>query len=183
MGSKEIWKDIEGHEGLYQVSSFGRPKSLKFSKEKVLKVNVSAHGYRCVQLTIKGKEKNFRVGRLVAKAFISNPENKRTVNHKNGIKTDDRVENLEWNTHSENISHAYRELGKKASTPCLGKFGKDHHSSKPVSQYSKSGNFIQSFDGINEAGRITGIKHQNISAVCNDKQKSAGNFIWKLNEK
>lgn len=77
---------------------------------------------------------------------------------------------------------AIRKLGKKSFCPWLGKFGKEHPSSKSVFQYSKSDNFITRFDGINEAARITGIKHQNISAVCNSKQKTAGNFIWKLNK-
>lgn len=181
MENQDIWKDIEDYEGYYKVSTLGKVKSIKFGREKILKVSISEQGYRHVQLT-KGTEKNFRVGRLTAIAFIPNPENKRTVNHKNGIKTDDRVENLEWNTHGENLLHAYMELGRKSSSPWLGKFGKEHHSSKPVLQYSKSNNFIIKFDGMSEAERITGIKRQNIAAVCNGKQKTAGNFIWKLNK-
>lgn len=131
---EEVWKDIEGYEGLYQVSNLGRVKSLekivlnKGSKilkpEIILKTGFSRDGYPLTTISKNNKTRTFRINRLVAQAFIPNPENKDTVNHKNGIKTDNRVENLEWNTRSENVLHAYK-YGLKISVK-----GEKHYASK-----------------------------------------------------
>lgn len=115
---KEIWKDIEGYEGIYQISNLGRVKSLirvikrsdgkiKTFKERILKPALNTFGYPYVNLSKQGKVKSFVVHRLVVKAFILNIGNKSDVNHINGIKTDNRVVNLEWNTRSENVQHAF----------------------------------------------------------------------------
>jgi hypothetical protein len=112
----EIWKDIIGYEGLYQVSNYGRVKSLdkvvkckgnktKLNKSKIKKIY--QHRYNQVHLTDGKIEKCHKVCRLVAKAFIPNPQNKLTVNHIDGNKLNDCVSNLEWATHSENLKHAY----------------------------------------------------------------------------
>lgn len=112
---EEIWKDIVGFEGLYQVSNLGNVKRL-FSKrvlqERLIGRNIDRYGYVKRVLSKEGKMYFFTEHRLVAIAFIDNPKNKATVNHKNGIKTDNRVENLEWHTNSENMSHAI-ETGLK----------------------------------------------------------------------
>lgn len=113
----EIWKDIAGYEGYYQVSNYGRVKSLKRwvlsknnkkmpVKEKILKLQNDKDGYKTVELNKNSKGIHFRVHRLVADAFIPNPENKPEVNHINGIKYDNLLENLEWNTDLENRTHA-----------------------------------------------------------------------------
>ena len=114
---EEIWKDVVGYEGYYQISNLGRVKSFArkinrintfyITKERILTTNSSKIGYSVVCLRLNGIGKWVRVHRLVSTAFIVNSENKRAVNHKNGIKQDNRLENLEWSTHSENNKHAY----------------------------------------------------------------------------
>ncbi len=130
---KELWRSIKGYEGYYEVSNFGQVRSLDrtlerknqstiFCKGKILKLHINKQGYYYTDLKKNGKRKKERINRLVAIAFIPNPKNKPQVNHINGIKTDNRAENLEWNTPKENISHAY-DNG-------LRKTGEKHHNAK-----------------------------------------------------
>lgn len=99
----EVWKDVKGYEGLYQVSSFGRVKSLKKSTSgRVLKPIITRYGYLVLSLCKSGEMTIKRIHRLVAQAFIPNPENKPQVDHINTVRTDNRVENLKWATRSEN---------------------------------------------------------------------------------
>jgi hypothetical protein len=102
---KEIWKDIPNYENKYQVSSLGRVKSLKCGN--LLSDRLTDRGYNTAVLYLNGKPKTFKVHRLVAFAFIDNKENKPFINHKDGNKLNNRIDNLEWVTHSENIRHAY----------------------------------------------------------------------------
>ncbi len=114
----EEWKDIIGYEGLYQVSNLGRVKSLfRFSKrknyvitiqEKLLKILNGPKGYNLIRLSRNGILKTYRLHRLIAQAFIPNPENKPEVNHINGNKKDNCVNNLEWVTSAENMQHAHK---------------------------------------------------------------------------
>lgn len=102
----EIWRDIDGYDGLYQVSNFGRVKSFKYKTPRILKLTPYPNGYLRVDLHYNGAVKSASVHRLVAEAFIPNPDGKPEVNHINGDKTDNHVENLEWATRTENVQHA-----------------------------------------------------------------------------
>jgi len=116
---QEVWKDIIGCEGYYQVSNLGRAKSLdrQFTNKigvvvtfpsKMLKLSKNRYGYICVNLSVNGRKWIFNMHRAIAIAFIPNPLNKPQVNHINGVKVDNRIENLEWCTSSENRVHAMK---------------------------------------------------------------------------
>lgn len=109
----ELWADVVGYEGLYQVSNLGNLRSLNFHNQGVsrnIKTNLVA-GYPHAILHCNGEKKNVHIHRLVAETFIPNPSNKQYVNHINGDRQDNRVENLEWCTCSENTLHKYYDLG------------------------------------------------------------------------
>lgn len=115
----EEWRDIKGYEGFYQVSSLGKVKTLanncfKSSKPKEMRLVTTPLGYKRVKLCKRGEHKTCSVHRLVAMAFLPNPENKPEVNHIDGNPSNNAVDNLEWVTSRENILHSYAKLGKKA---------------------------------------------------------------------
>ena len=168
--TKEVWRDIEGYEGLYQVSDQGRVKSLgrKWSKsERTLKPVVRHDGYVVVNLYSGGERKMFKVHRLVCEAFHENPDNKPQVNHINEDKADNRACNLEWATARENSNFGTRtERVAKAQ-------------SKPVAQYAQDGELIKIWPSAREAERQTGFGHGYICQSANGKRKQAYGFIWK----
>lgn len=185
----EIWKDIAGYEGYYQVSNFGRVKSLqrtvitgKYScpvvlKERILTVSKNKHGYGYVMLASNGTSKSFAVHRLVIKSFILNPENKPQVNHIDGIKTHNELENLEWATNSENQLHAHK-TGLKTSS-FAGIFGIDHPRSRKIIQLGIDGLEIDTYYSSVEASQKTGICYGSINNCARGVAKTGGGFIWK----
>ena len=173
---KEIWKDIAGYEGLYQISNMGRVKSLKNRSnhkwEIVIKQSI-VMGYSAVCLCKESVEKNYKVHRLVANAFIENPDGKPQVNHKDGNKQNNNVYNLEWVTAKENTEHAFMNGLAHAQR------GSENRRSKTVIQIDlKTGKTISVYNGLREAERKTGVSHGNIGKVANHKWFSAGGYRW-----
>lgn len=186
---EEIWKDIPGYEGYYQISNLGRVRSvkrkIKYSNEifhsydgKILKNKLGKQGYFYIKLCIHKKYKNIKIHNLISNAFIPNIENKPEINHKNGIRTDNRIENLEWCTRSENILHAYRVLNRTKNKPLLGKKGENHPISKKINKLMISGEFIEAYDSIREASIKTNTNKSCISAVCKKRQLTANGYKW-----
>lgn len=186
----EIWKDIEGYEGSYQVSNLGRVKSLErmvFNplhgqikiKETILKFGHDGFNYCQVGLQTNGR-KNFKIHRLVAIAFIPNPENKREINHIDGNKDNNCIDNLEWVSSSENQIHAYKNNLRKPSRALLGRTGSECKTSKQICQFDLNGNFIQEFGSTREAERFIGMR--NIYACATGKRKTLGGYKWKYKQ-
>ena len=157
---EEIWRDIEGFEGKYQVSNTGKVKSLNYrntGKEKILKGGDNGYGYLKVGLCKDGKEKTCRINRLVAQAFIPNPDNLPEVNHIDKCKTNNCVENLEW---------------------CTSQYNTEYSQAKAVIGINKISGLILEFPSIREASRVTGTNISSITRCCQGKLKSAKGFYW-----
>ena len=163
----EIYKDIEGYEGLYQVSNLGNVKSLNYhntKKEKILKPAIR-NWYLKVDLCKNNKKKTYFVHRLVAQAFIENPNNYSFVNHKDECKTNNVVENLEWCTQKYNCNYG---TGIERSAKSR---------SNQVYQYSKDGELISVWESISECKR-NGYNQGHVASCCNGERKSHKGYIW-----
>jgi len=168
----ELWKDIIGFEGYYKISNMGRVKSLNARLGDLIMAGGTCEGYKNIKLTINYKNTYFRIHKLVALHFISNPENKPFVNHKNGVKNDNRVENLEWCTQSENTQHAYDTGLQKP--PHLGSYGSNHPSSKLVLD-TQTGIF---YETRNEAAWVKGMPSNTLSNQLTGKVRNKTSFIY-----
>ena len=191
---EEIWKDIEGYESLYMVSSLGRVKSLgngnsNKSKLKIMKTTLNHKGYPMIKLCKEGVGKGFSVHRLVAKAFIPNPNNLPQVNHKDENKQNNCVENLEWCTNEYNHNYGTRiervrqkQIGNPNMKSGLGKFGILNGNSRPILQFSKDWDFIKKWDSIADSSRGIGKPYKGcvstISGCCAGKKKTAYGYKW-----
>ena len=188
---QEIWKDIKGYEELYQVSNFGKIKSLKryvltdknhklLVKERMLKQNTN-NNYKRVQLWKNGKGTFYLVHRVVASAFLEDYNEELQVNHKNGIKNDNKIENLEMVTAKQNQWHSYHVL--KTVPSMQGHFGSNHVRSIKVNQFDKSKKFIKSWNSVIEASCELNIPACCISNTCAKRRKTAGGYIWEYANK
>ena len=177
--TQEIWKPVKGYEGLYEVSNLGRVKTLVKKgnrNEFVMTPTHSKYGYMSIHLYKNTERKRKLVHRLIAIAFIENPENKATINHENGVHDDNRIENLTWATQKENNQHAYDVLKRKG--PSTGKFGKDNPGSKIIYQLSMDGKVLKKFYGLRDAGRQMNLNYKNISGAALGSTKSCGGYKW-----
>ena len=181
---KEIWKDIKGYEGLYQASNLGRIKSLKhirkngtkksfIQKERILKPAIQKEsGYQFVVLCRDNNPKGYRVHRLIAETFLSNPNKYRCVNHKDENKANNNLNNLEWCTHKYNNNYGTKkERLRKAHQKTQG---------RKINQYDLDGNFLKQWNCMMDAERQLKIKRASsgICSCCKNKIKSAHGYKW-----
>jgi len=193
---EEIWLPVVGYEKYYRISNLGNVHSLErilkyerrtksgkeikisVKKSKRLKTHINNVGYYSTDFQVNGIKKTVAIHRLIAEAFIPNPENKQTVNHKDGIKTNIDISNLEWATYKENNKHAF-DIGLKKPT-WSGVYGADNPQSKPVIQLNKKGIVLNRFVSAREAQEKTGASYKHISSCCLGKRLSTGGYCWKF---
>lgn len=180
----EIWKDIVGYEGMYQVSNTGQIKSLsrktnKNRKEKILAQRKSKGGYLIVNLYKSGKAKTHYVHRLVALAFVENPNALPEINHKDENCENNQSFNLEWCFPKYNANYGTR---LKRIITSEGHQARLKRISKPVLQFDKNGQMLCQYLSVNAAARAMKIKQGSISRCCLGQSKFAGGYIWKYAE-
>ena len=201
MNNELIWKDIDGFNGVYQISNTGEVRTVDrvvqradgktyHLKSKPRKIHISKVGYPCVSLCTPQGMRQFNIHRLLAKAFIPNPENKPCVDHINTIMTDNRLENLRWVTHKENTRNqlTYKKLvnvltdeefKKKSIEIKRHKYGKI----KYIYQFTLDGHLVARYSTSYDAQRATGIFCTSIRKVCRGEQSTAGGYVWSYDEK
>ena len=184
----EEWRDIEGYEGYYQVSNHGNVRSLDRTtlgrdgvkyphKGVVFKPTTNKNGYKYVVLKKDGGFKGYTVHGLVARAFVEKANGKTEVNHKDGDKTNNRVSNLEWVTHSENEKHAVKTgLLNMAKAQMIS--AEQHR--KPVRQIGEDGKVLAVFESATEASAALGICRRSIARCCEGEYKHAGGYRWQF---
>ena len=177
-----MWKDIVGYENQYQVNELGQIRTLKDSpilkRGTVMRSQVSKrNGYVYQTLYSNGKQKLVRVHRIVAEAFIPNPDKLPQVNHINGIKTDNRVTNLEWCTQEHNMEHAFR-TGLEKPSERQKRAVCETNKAKRKAVVAKCGTTQQAFESIAKASAETGLSTSTISRYCNGIRHSCNGIEW-----
>lgn len=191
---QEIWKEIPNTNGLYFASTYGQIKSgdrLRYYKAfhkpgyymrkgKILKTPLNSHGYPCVTLKfLDGTQKVVTVHRLIALTFLKQPnEESNQVNHIDGNKTNNRVDNLEWCTVQENILHAYAMGLNKGSKPMLGKTSNMNPRAKSIYMCDMQGNILKKYLCITDAAKELKVSSSHISSCAKGKRKSCAGYKW-----
>lgn len=188
----EVWKPVVGFENAYLVSNKGHVWSIRNKKQ--LKLKLQKTGYLRVGLSVNGYRRDIPIHRLVAMAFIANPEKKPTVNHINEVKTDNRVENLEWSTQYEQNIHGTRISRAMANTDWDARTEKNDYAEiarkhnyyeinrnqmKPVLQFDKHGVFIARYEGVAVAARALEISDGHICCCLKGRRKTCEGYRWK----
>ena len=179
----EEWRDVKGYEGLYMVSSTGIIKSVertvwnsrgfyKTVSERILKARKNKYGYLHVVLHKDNKAKEYYIHRLVAEAFLPNPDGLSEVNHKDEDKINNCVSNLEWCSHKQNVNYGTRT--KRMTESMIN----NPKRSKPVIAIDKVSGTTLEFPSINEASRVTGVSLAGIIYCCKGRYKYAGGYFW-----
>lgn len=179
---EEIWKDIEGYEGLYQVSNLGNVRSLnwrKIGKVKNLYLKKQNRGYLHVELTKDGVRKAVTVHRLVATAFLPNPLNLPVINHIDENKENNRVDNLEWCTSNHNMMCYYKNHGWNVKEPYNGKRRNGKRLHLQIEQFSKDGELIAKWENSVQIKAEKGWSDWSISECCRGNRKTAYGYIWR----
>ena len=185
---KEEWRDIKGFEGYYKISNlcriislpkknnvnlFNKHKTTTITREKIIKGSKDKDGYVVINLKVGTKLRKFKVHRLVAIAFLKEDKARTLINHKNGIKDDNRADNLEWVSSKENAIHAHSVL-----------FDETHHyyRERLVSQYTLDGVFLKIHKSITRAALDAGISKSAVCDCCKGKISQAGSYVWRYAE-
>ena len=188
---KEIWRDVLGYEGLYKVSNLGRikrlPRFVIFSNgrrrtfcEIISKGHLNSDGYYIINLTKNGISKHKLVHRLVAEAFLPNPNHYSVIHHIDANKTNERADNLMWCSYSFNTKHSYEFEGRRR--PMKGVFGKDNPHSIPIVQISLQGEVLAHFANTAEAARKLNVSHGCITSCIKKRNKTAYGYLWSVDE-
>lgn len=164
---KEIWKDIPNYEGIYQVSNLGNIRKIWKTKTTLCKPSYDSHKYKQIVLTKDKKRKSYKVHRLVALAFIPNPNDYSEINHIDENKQNNNVKNLEWCSRIYNCNYGDRNYR------CT------RHRLRRIQQYDMQNNLVGEYQSLQEAEKITNINYQSISCCCRKIQNTAGGYIWK----
>lgn len=157
------WHDIPGYEGLYQIRTDGAVRNVKTLN--YLNGNVNSHGYMVVSLTKNGKRKDCKLHRLLALTFLPNPNDFDCINHKDGDKLNNSLNNLEWCTKGQNNRHARDVLGVETTA-------------KPVCQTTLAGKFVALWANISTAAKSVGVTSPCITDCCEGRAETAGGFVW-----
>lgn len=192
MVEQESWKDIQGFEGLYQISNFGRVKSLPFwhnnrfggfmTSEQLINGRIDKKGYRYVALGKKDKVMEFKVHRLVAIHFIPNPYNYPQVNHRDENKTNNHVSNLKWCNNQYNANYGTRTDRIIVARGQKRKVRHPDMRKRKVLQYDLDGNFVRCWECAKDVKKELGIDNGNIGKCCMGKKSKAGGYKWKYVE-
>ena len=182
MRETEIWKfvTIAPFTERYQASNLGRIKSLAIGRHKGRVLKLHKHkrrGYLECGLSVRGFRKTSFVHRLVGTSFLTNPENKPEINHKDGNRQNNAAENLEWATSSENNLHSYRVLHRKNHQS--GKFGIASAVAKGAAMLAPDDSVLKFYGSLAEAGRVFGAGHENVMAACKGRTKTAYGYSWR----
>ena len=178
----ENWRPVTGLEGIYEVSNFGRIRSLdriEIMKNgvarpragRIIHPNIKANGYYCFHFSINGKTKEMSVHRAVGEAFIPNPLNLPCINHKDGNKLNNNVENLEWCTYRYNNTYDNRVERSVMSRNC-----------RKVKKLSLDGTLINEYRSCNAAAVANGIRNSNLYQTLHSNQRIRGGFVWKYSD-